>query len=243
MYQEKSPRSRVSLARHVQQQVLNYIAEAGLREGDRLPTEPEMCEMFGVSRTAVREGMKYLEILGVVSVERGRGTFLRSFDVGALLSNLPMQLLFRPRDILEVVRVRQALEEFCLEQAIVRATDAELEELGKWVQAMKERADAGEPMEAEDIAFHRQLARMADTRLLLTILEIFWALRRKYAMKNDPDSLRQRYLRHYRLYEAIRRRDLQMARLYMAEHFFGSYQELEMDVARQEAEERERSGR
>ena len=67
--------------------------------------------------------MKHLEILGVVSVERGRGTFLRTFDVGVLLSNLPMQLLFRPRDILEVVRVRQTLEEFCLEQAIVRSSD------------------------------------------------------------------------------------------------------------------------
>lgn len=239
MMNERQLPTRVSLARHVQQQVLDYITDAGLREGDRLPTEPEMCEMFGVSRTAVREGMKYLEILGVVSVERGRGTFLRTFDVGVLLSNLPMQLLFRPRDILEVVRVRQTLEEFCLEQAIVRGDEEEIEVLGQWVEAMKERADAGESMEAEDIAFHRQLARMADTRLLLTILEIFWALRRNYAMRNNPESLHQRYLRHYRLYQAIRQRDLQMARMYMAEHFFGSYEELEMDIARQEAKAQE----
>jgi|GEM_PF-300558 DNA-binding FadR family transcriptional regulator len=237
---ESMPKSRVSLARYVQQEVLDYIVEQGLREGDQLPTETELCEMLGVSRTALREGMKYLEILGVVSVERGRGTFLRTFDVGVLLSNLPMQLLFRPRDILEVVRVRQTLEEFCLEQAIVRSSDEEIEELGKYVDAMRERAERGEPMEAEDIAFHRQIARMADTRLLLTILEIFWALRRKYATRNDPVSLRQRYLRHYRLYQAIRRRDLQMARLYLAEHFFGSYEELEMDVARLEGLERGR---
>lgn len=219
-------RSQVSLARQVQQLVLDYIVQTGLREGDRLPTEPEMCEMFGVSRTAVREGMKYLEIQGVVSVERGRGTFLRTFDVGVLLSNLPMQLLFRPGDILEVVRVRQKLEEFCLEQAIVRSDAEDIRELAACVRAMEEKAKRAEPMDSEDIAFHRQLARMADTRLLLTILEIFWSLRRNYATKDDPESLQQRYLRHFRLYRAIEQRDLQMARLYLAEHFFGSFEEL-----------------
>lgn len=216
-----------SLARRVQQQVLQYIGREGLQAGDRLPTEPEMCAMFGVSRTAVREGMKYLEIMGVVSVERGRGTFLRSFDVGVLLSNLPMQLLFRPRDILEVVRVRQTLEEFCVEQAIVLSDESGVAKLGECVREMEAKAQAGEPMDDEDIAFHRQIAHMADTRLLMTILEIFWALRGAYPMQNDPESLRHRYLRHLRLYQAIRDKDLQMARLYLAEHFFGSYQELE----------------
>lgn len=230
----KSERNDISLARQVQQRVLEYVVKAGLREGDRLPTEPEMCEMFRVSRTAVREGMKYLEILGVVSVERGRGTFLRPFDVGLLLSNLPMQLLFRPDDIVEVIRVRQVLEEFCLEQAIVHGTQEELDKLGEYVREMGRAAAEGRSMEAEDIAFHRQLARMANTRLLLTILEIFWDLRRKLPLRNDTESLQKRYMRHLRLYEAICKRDLQMARLYLSEHFFGSYEELQATLVTDE---------
>lgn len=216
----------ISLARKVQQQILDYIAEAGLREGDQLPIEPELCAMFGVSRTAVREAMKYLEVLGVVSVERGRGTFLRTFDVGHLVSNVPMQLIFRKEDILEVVRVRQTLEEYCLEQAIVQGTDDGLDTLGGIVAAMKERADAGEPMEEEDIAFHRQLARMANARLALMILEIFWDLRRRLPVDNRPETLQRRYRRHHRLYQAVRLRDLQLGRVYLAEHFSGSYEEL-----------------
>lgn len=215
-----------SLARKVQQQILDYIAEAGLKEGDQLPIEPELCERFGVSRTAVREAMKYLEALGVVSVERGRGTFLRSFDVGHLVANLPTQLIFKKSDILEVVRVRQTLEEYCLEQAIVRGRQADLAALEEIVRAMERRAAAGESMVDEDIAFHRQLAQMANARLALMILEIFWELRRKLPVDNSPEALQRRYLRHYRIYQAVSLRDLQLGRVYLGEHFSGAYEEL-----------------
>jgi len=216
----------MSLARKVRQQILDYIVEAGLKEGDQLPIEPELCAMFGVSRTAVREAVKYLEVLGVVSVEQGRGTFLRAFDVGHLVSNIPMQLVFRREGILEVVRVRQTLEEYCLEQAIVRGSQSDLEALESIVRQMKGRAAAGESMDEEDIAFHRQLARMANAPLATMILEIFWDLRKRLPVDNSKEALELRYLRHYRLYQAVRMRDLQLARMYLAEHFSGSYEEL-----------------
>ena len=215
-----------SLARRVQQQILDYIAQAGLKEGDRLPIEPELCAKFGVSRTAVREAMKYLEALGVVSVERGRGTFLRSFDVGHLVANIPTQLVFKKSDILEVVRVRQTLEEYCLEQAIVQCGSEGVARLGEIVEAMRRKAEAGASMEDEDVAFHRQLAKMASARLALMILEIFWSLRRRLPVDNSPEALWQRYLRHYRIYKAVSMRDLQLGRVYLGEHFSGTYEEL-----------------
>ena len=150
------------MTRKVQQQILDYIVEAGLQVGDRLPTEPELCAKFGVSRTAAREAMKYLEALGVVSIERGRGTFLRAFDVGQLVGNIPTQLVFQKGDILEVVRVRQTLEEYCLEQAIVHGEEEDVKRLGAIVKAMERRAAHGVSMEAEDREFHRHLANMAN---------------------------------------------------------------------------------
>lgn len=215
-----------TLPQKLQQQIVEYVIDQGIQPGDRLPTEPELCELFGVSRTAVREAMKYLEILGVVSLEPGRGTFLRPFDVGMFLSRLPIQLLFRKEDLLEVIRVRHTLEELCLEQAILSADAEDLRALSECVQAMKVKVDAGETMESEDIAFHRQLARMADARMLLVVLEIFWDLRLRQPMHHGLEALRLRYQRHERIYRAIERRDLGLARLYMAEHFAGSYEEL-----------------
>ncbi len=80
-------------------------------------------------------------------------------------------------------------------------------------------------MEA-DIEFHRQLARMADTRLLFVVLEVFWKLRLRFPREYTPEMVRRSYERHLRLYQAIKQRDLQLARLYLAEHFAGSYQEM-----------------
>jgi len=221
----KAGKKHNTLAQRVQEEIIDYIGEHNLQAGDRLPTEPELCELLQVSRTALREGMKYLELLGIVSIEPGRGTFLRAFDVGNLLAQLPMRLLFRNVDIVEVIRVRQVMEELCVEQAILRGSKQELAKLEACVNAMRERAAAGEPMEEEDIAFHRQLAHMADTRLSLVVLEVFWELRVRLPMDHDPESLQLRYERHRRLYEAVANRDLQLARLFLAEHYAGGYKE------------------
>ena len=62
------------------------------------------------------------------------------------------------------------------------------------------------------------------------ILEIFWDLRWRLPVDNSPEALVCRYERHRRLYEAIRMRDLQLSRLFLVEHFSGSYQELLADT-------------
>jgi DNA-binding FadR family transcriptional regulator len=227
---------RTTLPRQVQQDLLEYIATHGYQAGDQLPTEQTLCEQFGASRTAIREAMKYMEILGIVSIEPGRGTFLRSFNIGNLLSNLPMQLILQPEDIIEVVRVRQVLEEYCLEQAIIHGDANELAVLGAWVDAMKVRAERGEPMGDEDTAFHRQLALMSQSRLLLVILELFWGMRQRWPFNNEQDALIQRYRRHEQIYQAMLRRDLQLARCYLVEHYSGTYEELLPVVSKVEIE-------
>jgi len=217
---------RTTLPRQVQQDLLEYIAAHGYKPGDQLPTEQTLCEQFGASRTAIREAMKYMEILGIVSIEPGRGTFLKSFNIGNLLTNLPMQLMLQPEDIIEVVRVRQVLEEYCLEQAIIHGDADELAVLGSWVSAMKVRAERREPMGDEDTAFHRQLALMSQSRLLLVILELFWDMRQRWPFNNEPAALMQRYRRHKQIYQAMLKRDLLLARCYLVEHYAGTYEEL-----------------
>src|SRR5690606_23420661 len=127
---------------------------------------------------------------------------------------------------LEVVRVRQTLEEYCLEQAIVHGEEEDVKRLGAIVKAMERRAAHGASMEAEDREFHRHLANMANARLALMILEIFWDLRGKLPVDNSPEALKRRYLRHYRIYQAVKMRDLQLGRVDLGEHFSGSYEEL-----------------
>lgn len=57
-------------------EILALVQERGLTAGDKLPSEAEVCELFGVGRSTAREAMKLLEQHGVVTAEQGRGRFL-----------------------------------------------------------------------------------------------------------------------------------------------------------------------
>jgi len=184
-----------------------YIRENDLQPGDRLPTESELCSLFDVSRTAVREAMKALEIMGIISIEPGRGTFVRSFDIGVMLSNLPTSLAFRDHDIEEIMEVRKYLERLCVEKAVKAARDFPghplWDELEKCTSRMKTCALEGTEMWDEDIRFHRTLALLADNQVLLMVLEVFWSLRKDLPTDNSKEALLARYQDHRRLLDAI----------------------------------------
>ena len=58
--------------------LVDRLASGALTAGEALPTEPVLCESFDVSRTVVREAVKALEAMGMVSVQQGQGTTVRS---------------------------------------------------------------------------------------------------------------------------------------------------------------------
>ncbi|MCH7708407.1 MAG: FadR family transcriptional regulator [Myxococcales bacterium] len=68
------------IARDLRQQIINGQYEAG----DRLPAERELAQTLGVHRSSVREALKKLEQLGLVSTRRGGGTTVQSFDKASL---------------------------------------------------------------------------------------------------------------------------------------------------------------
>src|SRR4051794_33973968 len=66
----------------------SYIAEENLRTGDRLPTETELAEKFGVSRLSLREATKSLEFLGIVEARPGRGLTVGRVDMQRVVEYL-----------------------------------------------------------------------------------------------------------------------------------------------------------
>lgn len=69
-------RSHKKMAEQVRDAVSTYIREHGLKAGDRIPTEAELCAAFGVSRPSVREALRLLEQERLVVTEHGRGRFV-----------------------------------------------------------------------------------------------------------------------------------------------------------------------
>jgi DNA-binding FadR family transcriptional regulator len=63
----------IQAARCRPEPVAEYIVDASLKPGDRLPTETELAARFGVSRLSLREATKALELLGIVEARPGKG--------------------------------------------------------------------------------------------------------------------------------------------------------------------------
>jgi DNA-binding FadR family transcriptional regulator len=74
---QQTEHSHLSLAEKVAEQIENLIRIGKLSEGDRLPAEPLLMKKYGVGRSSVREAVKMLANAGLLSVEQGRGTFVR----------------------------------------------------------------------------------------------------------------------------------------------------------------------
>ena len=168
------PRVRQPLSSEIQ----NWIIASGLRQGDLLPNEPALCELFGVSRTALREAIRVLTALDIVEVRRGKGTFVGGGSVSPLVSSLVFRGLLSEDGGLdalgEILDVRIALDlgsagPLCDEMQGTQ--DLELESL---VSQMKALAKAGKPFPQQDRAFHTCLQRKLGSHLMTQLVTAFW---------------------------------------------------------------------
>lgn len=119
---EKSRRRRVKVVDEIIETLRQDIVTRRLPHGERLPSEKELSERFGVSQPTVREAIRALETLGLVEVFHGNGTFVRSQGDYALASALQTLLQLQSVGIMEVLDVRQVLGRHSIEAAAANAT-------------------------------------------------------------------------------------------------------------------------
>ncbi|NPA90931.1 MAG: FadR family transcriptional regulator [Chloroflexi bacterium] len=215
-----------TLQEAVVQQLKEYIIASGLRPGDRLPTEEDLARQLGVSRTAVREALRALEALGIISVRHGAGRFVQEFSFQPILDNLAYSILYDLHTFEELLEVREKLEAGFLEEVVAGLTPDTLAELRHIVARMQEKVARNAPKEAlmeEDMCFHRALYANVNNRLLFKLLEIFWDVQKRlraripHEAEDRADFVRQ----HEAIVDALEARDVALARTRLLAHFQG----------------------
>jgi GntR family transcriptional regulator, transcriptional repressor for pyruvate dehydrogenase complex len=212
----KAPGDRRARATSVTDQVIEAVFDmlrsGQYRTGDRLPSEWELVEQLGVGRSAVREATRELAALGVVDVQPGRGTFVRSLRPDLLVRPDLQQEVDRAL-LREFLEVRQIIEPEAAALAATRATEAELERLGQDVERLAEAVNVGY-RPPEDLGFHLNIVRAthntALTRLAGAIVSFY---QRDEALPSDRD-VRE----HRAVLEAMRMRDPEAAKQAMHAH-------------------------
>lgn len=162
------------------QGIQDIILTEGLRPGDPMPTENDLCDRLEISRSSLREAMRTLVSLDIVEVRHGHGTFVGNLSLAPLVDGL----LFRARlnqgndlrTLREVVQVRIGLDQSVAEQLVELYHGTENSQLRGLVGEMREQAARGEGFAAADSAFHATLLSRLDNELLQQLGAAFWQI-------------------------------------------------------------------
>jgi DNA-binding FadR family transcriptional regulator len=159
-----------------QARLRDFITEAGLGPGDRLPPEAALAERLGVSRLSLREATRSLQTLGVIEAQHGNGLFVSAFSFRPLIEQLPYGLAAAGTGLEEILTAREAME-VGLMPAVARLNpQVELAECARLADEMTALEGRGKPITEVDKRFHLLLYRALGNPLVDNLIEVFWEL-------------------------------------------------------------------
>ena len=212
---EREPR----LSDKVADLLLGSIMSRGLQPGDRLPSERELGEQFGVSRTVVREAIRALAAKGVIDARTGSGLRVAAVDASAVSESISLYLRGGALEYPKVHEVRKLLEVEISALAAERGDDAHLDRMEEICGEMEAAIDDVERASRLDLEFHRAIAKATGNELYLLLLDSIGEALLEIRRGNLQTGAADETLRAHRaILDAIHARDPERARRAMATH-------------------------
>lgn len=218
--------SRVNVERVSQvivDQIKLLLREGKLKPGDRLPSERELCQRFGVSRVTVREALRVLEAGGLVEIRVGArgGAFLTTPSRERLGAGLADLLSLSPLTAAEVTEARMVFELGIIPLAVERATEGDIADLRAMVEAAQRALETGSYTMAMSAAFHVRIASCTHNPAIEMLVQSFHGpmlMSLQEARVNAPLMGHKGTDEHLEIALAIERRDTEAAMEIMRRH-------------------------
>ena len=205
--------------------VETMIMAGKLRAGNRLPTERELARMLDVSRTAVREGIRLLEISGIVECRQGSGNYIAQRFDRTLERILTMMYALDELNQTQIREFRYAAERQALTLAVGNIREEDRELLLQYLQGLLYGKTEEEQSE-NDRLLHQQLVLMSGNRLVIAnymalnrIIERGIRDVRKRIHDQSPERFEQFLEVHKMLVNAVLDGDLERAKEALDQHF------------------------
>ncbi len=201
--------------------ILESIAANTLRPGDSLPTERELGEQFGVSRTVIREAVRALSAKGMLEVKGGSGVRIVAVNEETVRESMRHFVKGSAMDYGKVDEVRRVLEVAAAGLAAERATPEDIARINETIEQMDGSCDDVESTVQFDIAFHRALAASTHNELFLVLHdsmgEMLLEVRRRN-LSRGADRRRLVVEMHRRIRDAVAAHDAEGAKVAMIDH-------------------------
>ena len=214
---------RKRLYEDVVEQVEAAIVRGDLRPGDFLPAERDLCDSFGVSRTAVREALFALHQKGLIDLENGRRARVVEPSAEKMIDDLagPAKfVLSRPDRLRQLQEARMLFESFLARLAAQNASDEQIAGIEEALKANRTCIGNDEGFVETNITFHLRIAQVCGNIFLDSLhsaVQKWLEEHRRVAIKNDGAAERA-FARHLEIFNAIRDRDPDAAEAAMRAH-------------------------
>lgn len=210
---------RESAVTEIARQILGRLLGGQLTPGTRLPSERQLAQTLGVGRSAIREALKALDVLGIIEVRQGDGTYLKRDSSDLLPQAIEWGLMLgqpRTRDLIEA---RRHIEVIIARLAAERGDATDAERLSGDMAAMR-AASTTEAFVEADIAFHLTLAQAAGNSVLADVLASIRALLRVWIRRaiDEAGTTESTCAEHQRILDAVLNHDADAAATAMHAH-------------------------
>jgi GntR family transcriptional repressor for pyruvate dehydrogenase complex len=204
----------------VVRQLIGLLSSGALVRGSRLPPERQLAATLGVGRSAVREALAALEILGIVTVRPGSGTYFQDTASELLPTTLSWGLMLAASRTDDLIEVRSALEVQAASLAAQRATSTHIDAMRAYVTTMKESTHDVDAFIDADIRFHLELANSARNTVLQDLLQNIRSLLRLWVERglSTPAQAEKACDEHQAILDAIQAGDPAAAETAMSKH-------------------------
>ncbi len=202
-------------------QIERAIFDGALHPGDRLQSERELAEQFGVSRITVRDALRVLEARGLVIVRVGAsgGAFVAETSVDHVAEAITTMIRLRRMTLSDLAEARTVVETAVAELAAERADGAAVAEMAAMVERGREIVRDHLPHTQASMDFHVALAEAAGNEVLSATVRAYRDLLvQTLNDMRDVRSARVTQKSHEDILEAIRAHDGDAARRLMLEH-------------------------
>jgi GntR family transcriptional regulator, transcriptional repressor for pyruvate dehydrogenase complex len=208
---------------HVFEQLSGFIRDGRFPPGSRLPAERELTRLFNTSRQTIREAIYRAELVGLVAVRHGTGSFVIAQQPQAPIDRPLIDLIkTEAHRIGEFFEIRRALEGWCAAQAAKVRTEPDLRAMRARLDAMHGLDVTDPAWEENDIAFHEALAAATGNPVVVKMMDIlresFTAFYRLKRFIPDREEQAVIWQHHADIYDAIRARAPERAQRAIVAH-------------------------
>ncbi|MED3574888.1 FadR/GntR family transcriptional regulator [Cytobacillus praedii] len=188
---------KTTLSQDIVQQLMELITNGTISPGEKLPSEKELMELFGVGRSTLREATRALAALELIEVRVPEGTFVTESFGGFFTKHLALMSKISFDNIIELIEARVKYETDLAEMAAEKSTPADHQRLDNILHVMKQ-ANTNEEFLRSDLEFHTAIAEIARNSFMLQVMNILRDITKEWMFKViESSTIQERAIAHH----------------------------------------------